>query len=103
TPAPNRSSSRAPVLYGNQAARRVPRLAPVAAPVRHPSGVFDLPQAQRLVSSELPRESVPEAAHAAAESLVAALMGVADTHSISVPPATDAGAGTIISAVPAED
>lgn len=52
-PPPVRSSARAPVLYGNQRARNVPRLTPVAPTVRNPSGLFDLPEAQSLVSAWL--------------------------------------------------
>lgn len=52
-PPPVRSSSRAPVLYGNQRARSVPRLARSAPAVRNPSGVFDLPDAQVLASAWL--------------------------------------------------
>lgn len=52
-PPPTRSASRAPVLYGNRSARSVPGLAPAAPAVRNPSGVFDLPQDQPLVSAWL--------------------------------------------------
>lgn len=52
-PPPQRSSGRAPVLYGNQTARNVPRLAPAAPAARNPSGVFDLPDDPRLVSAWL--------------------------------------------------
>ncbi len=52
-PPPQRSGSRAPVLYGNQAARNVPRLVPNVPVVRNPSGVFDLPHDQQLVSAWL--------------------------------------------------
>lgn len=65
--APTRASPRAPVLYGNQSARNVPRLSPTP-PVRNPSGVFELPSAQELASAWLrmtassssgPAESAP--------------------------------------------
>lgn len=52
-PPPVRSSARAPVLYGNQQARKVPRLTPDTPTVRNPSGMFDLPQAQALASAWL--------------------------------------------------
>lgn len=52
-PPPVRSSSRAPVLYGNQKPRSVPRLAPAVPGVRNPSGVFDLPDVQSLASAWL--------------------------------------------------
>ncbi len=45
---PPRGSARAPVLYGNQRARSVPRLAPAAPQVRNPSGLFELPNEQKL-------------------------------------------------------
>lgn len=52
-PPPVRSSARAPVLYGNQKTRSVPRLLPATPTVRNPSGLFDLPEAQSLVSAWL--------------------------------------------------
>ncbi|NLC35938.1 MAG: Flp pilus assembly protein CpaB [Alcaligenaceae bacterium] len=52
-PPPVRSQARAPVLYGNQRARNVPRLVPNVPTVRNPSGLFDLPEAQSLVSAWL--------------------------------------------------
>lgn len=52
-PPPVRTSARAPVLYGNQQARRVPTLVPKTSAVRNPSGLFDLPDAQTLVSAWL--------------------------------------------------
>src|SRR5690606_20965244 len=45
---PPRGSARAPVLYGNQRARSVPRLAPATPQVRNPSGLFELPNEQKL-------------------------------------------------------
>ena len=51
---PPPSSKRAPVLYGNQTVRRVPKLAPNTPRVRNPSGVFELPQAQSLASAWQP-------------------------------------------------
>lgn len=50
-PPPSRSTSRAPVLYGNQNPRKVPGLTPNAPGVRNPSGLFDLPQAPSLSSA----------------------------------------------------
>lgn len=52
-PPPVRSASRAPVLYGNQQPRKVPRLVPEATVVRNPSGLFDLPDTQTLASAWL--------------------------------------------------
>lgn len=52
-PPPPRSSSRAPVLYGNQSARNVPRLSPDSPTPRAPSGLFDLPLQQELASAWL--------------------------------------------------
>jgi len=55
---PPTSSKRAPVLYGNQTVRRVPKLAPDSPRVRNPSGVFDLPHTQSLASAwQAPSES----------------------------------------------
>ena len=51
--APPPASRRAPVLYGNQNTRRVPRLAQDATSTRTPTGVFDLPEVQHLVSAWL--------------------------------------------------
>lgn len=65
-PPPVRSSNRAPVLYGNQKARNVPRLSPTAPTGRSPSGLFDLPEAQALASAWL----MQNAAAASVESLV---------------------------------
>lgn len=59
---PPRSSTRAPVIYGNRNARNVPRLNP-QAPGRpaNPAGVFDLPQAQALASAWLAQNvTVPD-------------------------------------------
>lgn len=53
TPPPSRSGARAPVLYGNQSSRNVPRLVPAVPVVRNPSGVFDLPHDQTLASAWL--------------------------------------------------
>lgn len=53
TPAPVRSTSRAPVLYGNQQPRNVPKLVPDLRTVRHPSGLFDLPAVPTLTSAWL--------------------------------------------------
>ncbi len=50
-PPPPRSGTRAPVLYGNQSSRNVPRLVPGVPAARNPSGVFDLPQDQQLASA----------------------------------------------------
>lgn len=52
-PPPVRTSSRAPVLYGNKAARNVPALVPASQGGRNPSGLFDLPEAQALASAWL--------------------------------------------------
>lgn len=52
-PPPIRTASRAPVLYGNQNARNVPKLTPATPTVRNPSGLFDLPEAQALASAWL--------------------------------------------------
>ncbi len=52
-PPPVRNQARAPVLYGNQRARNVPSLVPNVPTVRNPSGLFDLPEAQSLVSAWL--------------------------------------------------
>ena len=52
-PPPQRATKRAPVLYGNQKPRSVPKLAPEAAGVRNPSGLFDLPEVQSLASDWL--------------------------------------------------
>lgn len=60
---PPRSSSRAPVLYGNRSERNVPRLTPAAPIVRNPSGVFDLPHVQQLASAWLMQQSMPPDAH----------------------------------------
>jgi len=49
--APLRANDSAPVIYGNQAARRVPGLKPEQAAARQESGVFDLPQIPELVSA----------------------------------------------------
>lgn len=59
-PPPVRSSSRAPVLYGNQNPRRVPGLVPSVPVVRNPSGVFDLPQVQSLANARLMRDTLPD-------------------------------------------
>lgn len=56
-PPPPRSSRQAPVLYGNQKARNVPKLVPDTPSIRNPSGVFDLPETQALASAWL-RQSV---------------------------------------------
>jgi len=52
-PPPQRAAKRAPVLYGNQSVRNVPRLTPEAPGVRNPSGLFELPEAQALASAWL--------------------------------------------------
>ena len=52
-PPPTRTASRAPVLYGNQQPRKVPRLVPDATSPRSPSGLFDLPGNQMLASAWL--------------------------------------------------
>jgi len=52
-PPPVRSTSRAPVLYGNRSVRNIPKLSPDAPVVRNPGGIFDLPQAQKLTSAWL--------------------------------------------------
>lgn len=93
TSPPSRSSSRAPVLYGNQAARSVPRLKPGAATVRSPSGVFDLPHAPRLVSSNgSPGGFVPQPTQAQAEALIAALAANSPAEPTGALDTTDIGA-----------
>ena len=52
-PPPPSSSKRAPVLYGNQNTRRVPKLVSNPSPQRNPSGIFELPGVQELVSAWL--------------------------------------------------
>ena len=59
-PPPVRSSKQAPVLYGNQKARNVPKLVPDAPRVRNPSGVFDLPETQALASAWLQQRMANE-------------------------------------------
>lgn len=56
-PPPVRSNTRAPVLYGNQRARSVPGLVPSEPGPRHPSGLFDLPETQALVSAWLQQQA----------------------------------------------
>lgn len=63
-PPPVRTSSRAPVLYGNQKPRSVPRLTPAAPGVRNPSGLFDLPDGQSLASAWLLQQAAADGAAA---------------------------------------
>ena len=65
-PPPQRSTKRAPVLYGNQKPRSVPKLAPQATGIRNPSGLFDLPEAQSLASAWLRQNLGPDIADIAA-------------------------------------
>jgi pilus assembly protein CpaB len=66
---PPAASRKVPVLYGNKALRNVPKLIP-AATVSHTGGVFDLPNAQELVSAWM---------HAAARMPMADAMAQAET------------------------
>ena len=54
-PPPSTSSKRAPVLYGNQNTRRVPKLVANPGAPKNPSGIFELPAMQELVSAWLLR------------------------------------------------
>lgn len=63
-PPPRAHPARAPVLYGNQNARRVPSLVPTSNPQRNPSGIFELPAVQQLVSAWLLQGGASDA-HAA--------------------------------------
>lgn len=59
-PPAQRSTTRAPVLYGNQKPRNVPRLAPETPGIPNPSGLFDLPEAQSLASAWLRRNIITD-------------------------------------------
>lgn len=60
---PPRPSGRAPVIYGGSRESKVPRLVPSAPGVSQPSGLFDLPALQALVSAWAQANAMtPEAA-----------------------------------------